>query len=525
MTDLAAAFTPIRLAELMAALSIATDLAMAQPLEYAINACVLAVRLGEKLGLSDNQLRDLYYQALLRYIGCNAETDFMASLYGSEMTLRESAAVSDLGRMSELLSLLMRQMRKANEGASMLQMMQIMARGLTSLPEVSKTFFGGHCEVAQRLAQRLGFGQRILHGLGQNYERWDGRGLPNHIKGDQVDELVLLITLAQDATTFFRLEGVDAAVHIARERRGGAYHPGMVDIFCQHASHLFIGLEQPSWEQVLAIEPGPRLYLTEAQFDTACEVFADFADIKSPYVLGHSRGVAVLAAGAARQCGLPDQDVTAIKHAAWMHDVGRVGISAAIWGKPGAFTDKEWEQVRLHPYYTERILARPKALANLGSIACLHHERLDGSGYHRGATAAMLSPAARILAAADYYQRMTEERPHRPAKTPEAAADALRLEVRAGRLDSEAANGVLAAAGHQVRPQRREFVAGLSEREIEVLRLAARGHSTRQIATLLHVAPKTVDNHLQHIYAKIGVTTRAGATLFAMEQNLLTPME
>jgi HD-GYP domain-containing protein (c-di-GMP phosphodiesterase class II) len=210
-----------------------------------------------------------------------------------------------------------------------------------------------------------------------------------------------------------------------------------------------------------------------------------------------------------------------LRRVGWLHDLGRVGVSAGIWGKAGPLTEREWERVRLHPYYTERILARSDMLAQLGTLAALHHERLDGSGYHRNVSASALSPAARILAAADAYHAMTEPRPHRAARSAEAAAEELRHEVRAGRLDGEAVQGVLIAAGHAVRRRRRELVAGLSEREIEVLRLIARGHSKKQMAALLTIAEKTVDNHIQHIYNKIGVTTRAGATLFALEHDLL----
>jgi HD-GYP domain-containing protein (c-di-GMP phosphodiesterase class II) len=179
----------------------------------------------------------------------------------------------------------------------------------------------------------------------------------------------------------------------------------------------------------------------------------------------------------------------------------------------------------MHPYYTERVLARPPALARLGTLASLHHERLDGSGYHRGVPASMLSPAARILAAADVYHAMIEPRPYRPARTPGTAAAELRREVRAGRLDSEAVNGVLGAAGQQVRSTRRVLVAGLSEREVEVLRLLARGHTKKHIAQLLVISQKTVDQHTMHIYNKIAVSTRAAATLFAIEHNLLAPGE
>jgi len=270
---------------------------------------------------------------------------------------------------------------------------------------------------------------------------------------------------------------------------------------------------------VIRLEPGPRRYLTASQFDAACEAIADFTDIKSPYLLGHSTGVARLASGAARRSGLPEAEVSMVRRVGLLHDIGRVAVSAGIWGKPGSLSDPEWEKVRLHPYYTERILARPQALADLGAVASLHHERLDGSGYHRGLRT--LPPAARLLAAADVYQALIEPRPYRPPRTPEQAADELNREVRAGRLDREAVHNVLLTAGHSVGRTRRDMVAGLSEREVEVLRLVARGLSIKEIAHQLIIAPKTVDNHIQHIYAKIGVTTRAGATLFAMENHLL----
>ena len=116
-----------------------------------------------------------------------------------------------------------------------------------------------------------------------------------------------------------------------------------------------------------------------------------------------------------------------------MHDLGRSGVPNTIWDKPGPLTDVERERVRLHPYYTERVLARPESLAALGAIAVCHHERLDASGYHRSLPGSALSPAARILAAADVYHALTEARPHREAFAPEAAAAELRGEVRAGR--------------------------------------------------------------------------------------------
>jgi HD-GYP domain-containing protein (c-di-GMP phosphodiesterase class II) len=516
----------IRLAELVAALSLATDLGMGQPLEYALCVCVLAVRLGEALGLGESELREVYYLALLRHIGCNAETYRMANLFGDELALRTDAATADMGRASQAIGLMVRSIRKSYADASPLQIARLIAQGIVASPQVMKESFSGFCEVAQRLAGRLGFDEGIIHALGQVFERWDGRGTPAGLKGEQIATSMRLVSLAQDAITFHRLDGSDVAVAMVRERKGTMYDPAMVELFCQQASKLLAGLdEEPSWGSVLALEPGVRACLSDEQFDTACHAMADFADIKSPYTLGHSNGVASLASEAARRCGLPEADAITLRRAGLLHDIGRVSVSAGIWGKPGPLTEREWERVRLHPYYTERVLARPHMLAQLGALAALHHERLDGSGYHRGLLAAMLSPASRILAAADVYHAMTEPRPYRTPLTPDAAASELQREARAGRLDSEAVSGVLAAAGHRVSTSRRELVAGLSEREVEVLRLLARGHSMKQIASRLIISEKTVDNHIQHIYIKIGVSTRAGATLFAMEQNLVAAIE
>jgi HD-GYP domain-containing protein (c-di-GMP phosphodiesterase class II) len=512
----------VRLAELMAALSMATDLGMGQPLESALCSCVVAMRLGEALGLNDDALRDVYYQALLRYIGCNADTYAMAALFGDELALRHDFARVDPGQPPEVLGVAVRYMREASAGEPPYRMAAFVARGLLSLPRLMADSFAGHCEVAQRLARRLGFNESLIVSLGQVYERWDGKGLPRKLKGDQVMPAVQLVTLAQDAVVWTRIGGPDAAVATVRKRSGGAYHPALAERFCEQAHAIVAGLDaEPSWESVLALEPGVRNPLSEEDFDRSCEAFADFADIKSPYVVGHSPAVAALAAGAGRRCGLVEADVTALRRAGLLHDIGRVGISAGIWGKEAALSDREWEQVRLHAYYTERVLARPESLRRIGMLASQHHERMDGSGYHRGSLGQALSSAVRILAAADCYHAMTEPRPHRIALAADQAAQELRREVRSGHLDGDAVNAVLAEAGHQVPRIRRERPAGLSEREVEVLRLIARGHANRVMAEQLHVSPDTIKHHIQHIYDKVGVSTRAGATLFAMENALL----
>ena len=498
----------------------ATDLGMGQPLETALCTCVVAMRLGEAMRL-DSDMRDIYYQALLRFIGCNAETFLLSALVSDELAFRHDFAPLDPGHPRDVVELVVRYIREAHRD-SQAAVDDTISRALVALPQMTRESFAGHCEVAQRLAARMGLGDTLITGLGQIYERWDGHGLPRGLKGDDVATPVLVVTLAQDALVWMRLGGVEAAVATVRARSGTAYHPAMAERFCTDAPRLLAGLDsEPTWESVLALEPGERRSLSDAELDQCCEALADFADIKSPYTLGHSPGVATFAAGAGRRAGLIDADVATLRRAGLLHDIGRVAVSAGVWGKPGPLSEREWEQVRMHSYYTDRVLSRSGALRSISAIASLHHERLDGSGYHRGIGAVALSQPARILAAADAYRAMIEERPHRAALSSDAAAAELRAGVRAGRLDGDAVDAVLSEAGHRVAQVRRERPAGLSAREVEVLRLLARGHPNREISEMLHISPDTVKHHVQHIYDKTSRSTRAGATLFAMEHALL----
>jgi HD-GYP domain-containing protein (c-di-GMP phosphodiesterase class II) len=340
-------------------------------------------------------------------------------------------------------------------------------------------------------------------------------------RGEEIQLTSRLVYLADVVAVFHRWGGVDAAVAVARERSGVHFDPALVDLFCRQAPALLDGLDgASSWETVIAVEPRLARLVPDEEFDAMLEAIGDFTDLKSPYTMGHSRAVADLAAEAARLYGLPAADALTLRRAGLVHDIGRLGVSNGIWDKRGALTQAELERVRLHPYLGERMLASSPALAPLGALAVQHHERLDGSGYPRGLSGASLTPAGRLLATADVYQALREMRPHRPARSPEEAAAVLRAEVAAGRLDGDAAGAVLRAAGHRV-PARREWPAGLTAREVEVLRLVARGLSVKEIADLLVISRKTAGNHVEHIYTKIGVSNRARAGLFAMQHGLM----
>lgn len=510
----------VRLAELVAALSLATDLGMGQPLEQALRTCLLSVAAGRKLGIAASELRDVYFLALLRFVGCTSDAHEQAALVGGdEIAFRAGVAPVMMGDTSEFLEFLVRRFATDAPPPTRARLVtRVMADGTGG----AKRSIAIHCEVARMLAARIGLPQSIGACFGYVFERWDGKGLPGEASGEAIPIPARIVATARDIDVFHRLGGWGVAAGVLRRRRAKAYDPAVADAFFDHGERWLAEVGGTSaWELTLAAEPPPRAYVGEAQLDDALRAFADFADLKSPYTRGHSPGVAALAEEAARQAGLNGQAVTELRRAALVHDLGRTGIPNGIWDKPGPLSRTEWERVRLHPYLSERILSHAGTLDSLATLAGAHHERLDGSGYHRGSPAALLPSAARILAAADAYQAMTQDRPHRPALSPETAARQLSAEADAGRFDGDAVRCVLATAGHHRLAQRRPWPAGLSEREVDVLRLIARGASYKAVAGRLSISPKTAEHHVAHIYTKIGVSSRAAAALFAMEHNLL----
>jgi HD-GYP domain-containing protein (c-di-GMP phosphodiesterase class II) len=293
------------------------------------------------------------------------------------------------------------------------------------------------------------------------------------------------------------------------------------DVLDGEADVILSGLDEiGTWDAVIAAEPGLARMLSGDGLDRALVAVADFVDLKSPYFLGHARAVAELAADAGAGLGLDASEVRTLRRAGLVHGFGRLGISNAIWDKRGPLGVGEWERVRLQPHLTERMLRQSIGLAPIAAVAVQHRERLDGSGYPRGLDAGSISTLGRLLAAADAYHAMREPRPHREARTADEAAAELRAEVQAGRLDAQVVEAVLAAAGHAPR-RRRQWPAGLTTREVEVLTHLARGLSNKEIAELLVISPKTVGNHVEHIYSKIGASNRAGASLFATRNGLV----
>jgi len=512
---------PLRLAEAVAVLSLATDLSMGQPLEHGLRTAMLALRLAQAMGLSEDDQVTVYYTGLLHFAGCTAESEIDARFFGDEMTARPQMLRVSHGSRFELMAAAM---RTAHQGSPPLTRAAMMARAAFGGIAEFRKWAASHCDVARILGGRMGLSEPIQQSLRHLYERWDGDGMPGDLRGPQIPLAVRLMQVAQDADVACQYGGPEVASSTLARWAGSGLDPEAVRVFLALGDEPYKGLDAPSiWADVMAAEPGPQPEVTEDRLDACLSAIADFADLKSMWTTGHSRGVADLAERAASLAGLAAAEVVMLRRAALVHDIGRVAVPVGVWGKPGPLTRGEHEQVRLHAYHSERVLEACPALRPLARLAGSHGERCDGSGYHRGSRAADLPAAAWLLAAADCYQAMREPRAHRPARSPRAAADELSAEAQAGRLPPDAVRAVLAAAGQQRSPVPRPRPAGLSERECEVLGLIARGMATKQVARQLGISPKTCDHHIQRLYRKTGLSTRAGATLFALEHGLVDP--
>ncbi len=484
-------------------------------MEHMLRQCLIALRLADRLGLDQSKRGVLYYSGLLAWVGCHTDAYEQAKWFGDDIEFKSSGVSHpDGGSVRWVLGHL-------GAGKSLVERAHVAFAFVGDRGRDMFTMLKNHHLATDALAVRLGLSDEVRESLKQTFERWDGKGAFG-AKGEQILLTSRLVQLADAVEVFHRTHGVEAAIDVARRRSGKQFDPALVKLFCQFAHEVLTGLDDANnWDAVIAAEPALAGTISEEKFEAVLEAIGDFADLKSPTMIGHSRAVSALVTEAAGHYGLPDGEAVTLRRAALVHDIGHLGVSNGIWDKRAALTHSELERVRLHPYLAERMLAFCPALAALGAVAVQHHERLDGSGYPRGLAGDAITRSGRLLAAADCYQAMTELRPHRPARSPDAIQTELRTMVAGRRLDGRAVDAVLRAGGHRVR-RRREWPNGLTIREIEVLRLVARGLSNKEIAANLLITPKTASSHIEHIYMKIAASNRAQAGLFAMKHGLMT---
>ncbi len=500
---------------LLGGLSVASDMGTGAPLEESLKRCVVATRLARTVGCADTELTDVVYTSLLQHLGCTAYSHEAAQVWGDDIASTHLAFLTDLEDPRDVWRTWIPGIA-ASTGTSR-------ARALgTTL--VSARSFGARgpaatCEVARDASRRLGLPESVQTNLFHALTMWNGKGYPR-VAGEDIPWATRLMHVASTAILFCLHAGGDAAVSEVRRRSGSYLDPDLAAAFVSNADEVLGGIEDvDAYQDVLDAEPDPVRFVDDDQLEAVARTFGDLVDLKSPWLHGHSTGVAEVAADAAANLRLGGH-VRQVRVAGYLHDLGRVGVSSRIWDKPGPLTQSERDQARLHAYHSERILARIPSLEEVAKLAGQHHERCDGSGYHRGVTGAQLTMPSRVLAAADAFRELVEARPHRPALTVPDAADRLKGEAKAGRLDGDAVAAVLDAAGLRS-GVRRERPAQLTQRQVEVLRLMAAGMSNRDIAKRLVISSRTAEHHVQDIYLKIGASTRAAAALFAMEHGLI----
>jgi HD-GYP domain-containing protein (c-di-GMP phosphodiesterase class II) len=490
-------------------------------MEHALRTWLIAARLSERAGVEGATRASLYFVTTLAWVGCVADTPEVAKWFGDDIAFRRDSFDVDRAGLPMLGFALRHLDERQSPLARARSAVELVMTGGRGIQEGIVS----HCLTTARMADRFGLGAGVSESLQQVFTRWDGKGIPKGVGGTEIVGGVQLFHLADVVEVHHRVAGPSAAVDVARARRGSQFAPAVVDAFCATAGDVLPEADDViDWDELIDGEPELQQPLRDDDIDAALEAVADFTDLRSPSRTGHSRGVAALAARAGELYGLPPAEVSTLRRAALVHDIGMHGLPATLLEKPGALGATEQERMRMYAYYTHRVLARPPALAQIGAVASLVAERADGSGAPRGLAGNAIPTAGRILAAADAFHAMSEPRPYRPPLDEPQAARELHAEVYAGRLDAGAVEAVLAAAGQRT-GKRRTGPAGLTPREMEVLALIARGASTRQVASTLGIAPKTASTHIERIYTKIGASSRSTAALFAMQHGLLDSLQ
>lgn len=443
------------LSEVTGALSHALDLTEGQPVGHSQRSCMIALELATRLQLDSTERQDLYYAMLLKDAGCSTTAARICEIFGADdIGAKRTKATADLSRPSDLLAWI------SNAGPTEGGRLARAGRVVRSLRELARE---GHemaetrCERGAGIVRRLGFSAAAAETVRALGERWDGRGMPNRLRGAQIPLLARIASVAQTAEVFAAAGGPQAALDVVAARRGRWFDPEVSDAFLslRRDDPLWTRLTADSITEMLALlEPAENQSLVDEDgLDRVAEAFADVIDAKSPYTARHSRDVARYAVVIGEAMGFSASARRLLRRAGLLHDIGKLGVSNAILDKPGKLTDGEFAEVRRHPLYSEQILGQVSAFADIAPIAAAHHERLDGGGYHRGIGADQLTPAMRALTCADVFDALTAERPYRgPLAASEALATmwrsagtafcpaalgALDLAVRSGRAEPE----------------------------------------------------------------------------------------
>jgi HD-GYP domain-containing protein (c-di-GMP phosphodiesterase class II)/DNA-binding CsgD family transcriptional regulator len=519
----------IRTADVLGALSAASDLALGMPEGHAARSCYLGMAIANQLNLSTEEKATVYYSELLMDAGCTAWAGYMATaIMGDEIEARRDLYFNrDARNPLDILGWLQEYMA-AGEPA------HVRARRILDFSLHGKAFtreaLQNTAEVARRFAERLGMPDEVQSTLWSVYEQWDGKG-PNQARGDAIPIASRIVAVTSLLEAFYAAGGRTAALRMVQARRGTAFDPLLVETFLSlvRDGAFWEGFEEEGvWDTVLSMEPlSPHRFLPTERIADVAMAFADFVDLKTFYAAGHSRRVGDLAARIARRM-LGESEAETVRLAGLTHDLGLVATPSFVLHKSQEkLSAAEWEQLRLHPYFAERILARIPAFRAAIPLVGARHERIDGQGYYRGLAGSQIPPGARILAVADRYDELTHGLPgHLPLESGSALEQLYRDAGKAyaencvRSLEEELHSDGL-SKGRARGSRQLQWPRDLTNREVELLRLLAGGLSRKEVARQLFLSEHTVRHHVQHIYDKIDVRTRVAATLFAIEHDLL----
>lgn len=515
----------IRRAELVQAIAFAADLAFGLELEDGLRACYMACSIGEELGLSQDERVAVYYAALLKDAGCTAPTPRLAQFWQTDEIIarRELAVAADFNTRQ-----FVRWLRKhPGSSESLIERVRALARVATrSGPEMDDALETA-LDVCERISTRLGLPASVQETIGAFFEQWDGKGVPGRMKGDEIPITARVVAPTFVIAPLHRISGRDAVAHLARTEGGRYFDPQVARaiIALTNREGFWAPLEQADDlpRLVLDLEPESKWMGVDARgFDEALLAFADFVDLKSPYAAAHSRRVGRLAPAIARAMGLDEADAATCGRGGLLHDLGLVAVPSYVLDRPaGQLRQAEREQLRLHPYLGARILERVPVLADLQPAVGAHHERFDGTGYPGGLRGSEIPLIARVVAVADRFDELTHDSPGEDGMEAAGALEVLRQEAGSA-LDPEVVAVVeKALTGASQETPTRVWPAGLTDREVEVLRMAATGITRKEIGRRLGISENTVRHHLEHIYNKTGRTTRVGAILFGIENGII----
>jgi HD-GYP domain-containing protein (c-di-GMP phosphodiesterase class II) len=426
----------VRQSEVISALSRAIDLTEGQPMGHAARSCMIGMRLAGELGLDVADRSALLYALLLKDVGCSSTAARVSEIIGGDdLGFKGGLKRIDWNRPSEAVRHIV-----GSTSGSPFERARRVAAVARSGARLGDELVGLRCDRGAQILQMLAFPDATVVAMASADEHWDGSGKPAGLRGDEISLLGRLVALAQTAEIFFAAGGPQAAADVARRRRGTWFDPALVRLL-EH-----VAADSAFWQQVAApgvtahvasFEPPEQVVLADDdRLDLIAEAFGRVVDAKSPFTSRHSERVAETAAGIGAILGLDTAELRDLRRAGLLHDLGKLGVPNIVLDKPGKLTPEEWELMRCHPAYTAEVLAQVECLRPIAGTAASHHERLDGSGYHRGLDAPALPLPARILAVADVYDALACDRPYRAAMPAERVLAILDADAGA-RLDAE----------------------------------------------------------------------------------------